>query len=323
MQSKLILLLLLIVCFSLATGLEHKRESAPGNLRSEGFLALILGEGRMLFANEVFAKADVYFHRGRYPTIFETGGRPKENHMSGAARAGSAEEHHHAPGESHEHHDHEGHDHHDHANASHDDNPGRDHDHEHDGDAHAEEHDHADAIAPATDWIARFREKFHAAEHVHLEKGAEREMLPWLRLSAELNPQNIEAYTVSAYWLRTRLNKVDDAERFLREGLRNNPGNPELLSELGWLKLESRKDFAGARNLLLSAMERWGETERLKERPNEFLAERILGGLFKLELESNRIDAAIYYLEQMKRFSHVDEGIDRRIEELRQRLPPE
>src|SRR5690606_34860071 len=93
------------------------------------------------------------------------------------------------------------------------------------------------------DWIEKLGKKFSASTHVHLEKGNEREMLPWLRLSAELDPHNVEAYTVAAYWLRKRLEKTDEAERFLREGLRKNPNHPEILNELAWLNLESRKDF--------------------------------------------------------------------------------
>ena len=56
-------------------------------------------------------------------------------------------------------------------------------------------------------------------EHTHLEGGNEREILPWLRLSAELDPQRVETYTVAAYWLRA-VGKMVEAEHFLREGLR-------------------------------------------------------------------------------------------------------
>ncbi|HYG21388.1 MAG TPA: hypothetical protein VEH04_01310 [Verrucomicrobiae bacterium] len=301
MRSKLVLVLLLIACFSLSTLIARKGEVSRSGPAAESFVALLLGEGRMLFANEIFAKADVYFHRGNYPSIFEGGGRPKENHMAGEAQGEGVV--HEAHG-GHEHHEGDGHEHHDHAGEPH---------------ADAIEHAATEPESPAagpSDWISRFRQKFHAADHVHLEKGAEREMLPWLKLSAELNPQSIESFTVAAYWLRSRLNKVDEAEQFLREGLRRNPGNPELLNELAWLKLENRRDPAQARNLWHAAMQRWFDTETGKEEPNNFLAERILGGMFKTALEEKRLDEAIHYLNLMKRFSPNPENIQKRIEQL-------
>src|SRR5437667_4857091 len=60
-----------------------------------------------------------------------------------------------------------------------------------------------------------------------------REILPWLRLSAELDPNSVRTYTVAAYWLRERMGKVAEAEQFLREGLRANPGSYAILFELG------------------------------------------------------------------------------------------
>ena len=44
-----------------------------------------------------------------------------------------------------------------------------------------------------------------------------------------------ETYTVTAYWLRERMGKVDEAEQFLREGLRENPDSYEFM--LSWAGL--------------------------------------------------------------------------------------
>jgi len=49
-------------------------------------------------------------------------------------------------------------------------------------------------------------------------------MLPWLKLSAELDPQRADTYVVAAYWLRERLGKVDEAENFLRRRTAPHPG---------------------------------------------------------------------------------------------------
>ena len=51
-----------------------------------------------------------------------------------------------------------------------------------------------------------------------------------------------ETYTVTAYWLRERMGKVDEAEKFLREGLRENPDSYEIMYELGRVYAENQND---------------------------------------------------------------------------------
>jgi tetratricopeptide (TPR) repeat protein len=293
-RIRFVLVLLLVVAFSLAAYLEPRQSATEERVgRSESFLAMVLGEGRSLFANEVFAKADAYFHRGNYPSIFEVDARREENHMAGAAKGEQSDS----------------------PEADHDDHAGHAHEHEH---SDAEEPD--EPISRGKDWIENFGRKFRAADHVHLEKGAEREMLPWLKLSAELDPHSIESYTVSAYWLRERLGKTDEAEQFLREGLRKNPNHPELLNELAWLNFENRNDLSRARNLWRAALRRWHEVEEPKEKPNEFLAERILGGLMQVEIRDGRLPEALEYLLQLKQVSPNPDTVQNRIDELRARM---
>src|SRR6516162_210770 len=81
-----ILALLLVICFSLATYLEPRlaaRQAAEG--QSADVLAVLLGDGRKLFANHFFVKADAYFHRGNYPSVFDQDAHREENHMQGEA----------------------------------------------------------------------------------------------------------------------------------------------------------------------------------------------------------------------------------------------
>ena len=73
-------------------------------------------------------------------------------------------------------------------------------------------------LGPPRDWIERFGRHFMITEHTHLQGNNEREILPWLKLASELDPQKIETYTVAAYWLRD-MGKIKEAEGFLREGL--------------------------------------------------------------------------------------------------------
>ncbi len=80
------------------------------------------------------------------------------------------------------------------------------------------------------DWLDAFGRHFIPNRHTHLDEGGAagdlsgsdqvREILPWLKLSTELDPQNVQNYTVTAYWLRQRMHKTDEANQVLLEGLR-------------------------------------------------------------------------------------------------------
>src|SRR5262245_16837682 len=169
------LALLAVVCFSLATLLQPRATQWSRSAQSGSVLKVLLGDGRRLFANHFFKQADVAFHSGYYPSIFDQREKPKDSAMA-AAQTG------------------------------------------HDEEAHEKEFEF---LGQPRDWIEAFGRHFRVTEHTHLTGGKEREMLPWLRLSAELDPQQVQTYTVASYWLCTKLGKVNEAEQFLREGLRN------------------------------------------------------------------------------------------------------
>src|SRR5262249_53893018 len=104
------------------------------------------------------------------------------------------------------------------------------------------EHEHVEVIAQ--NWLEAFGQNFIPIKHRHVdETGNAGEVLPWLRLAADLNPNQIEAYTVGAYWLRSRLGKTREAEVFLREGWRANPNSYEILFELARLYEENWEDL--------------------------------------------------------------------------------
>jgi tetratricopeptide (TPR) repeat protein len=187
-------------------------------------------------------------------------------------------------------------------------------------DAHDDD-EHEKHAPPARDWIERFSQSFRASKHVHLEKGNEREMLPWLRLSAELDPHNVDTYVVSSYWLRKRLNKVDEAEQFLRDGLKANPNDPEILNELAWLLFENRKDLNRSGNLWRVALRRWHEVEDSKEEPDKPLLRAILTGLYELAMAQQQTNTAVGYLKQLKEISPNPELLQQRIDDLLQGKP--
>ena len=258
--------------------------------RSGGFFEMLLGDGRRLFANHFFAKADAYFHRGVYPSIFDA---PRQEEMHMVSESASAE------GEAEE----------------------NDHDHAHG--ASAEPGPSAQPPSSPPDWIARINQHFSPADHAHLEGDETREMLPWLKLSAELDPNNVQNFTVTAYWLRKRLHRVDEAEQFLREGLRLNPGSPEILLELGLIDLEERKNTTQAANLLELALSQWTRREQGKAKPDVLVGAAILIRLAQLEEAAGRYGRALEHLQALRSLSPEPEAIDRLIDQVRAKMAAE
>jgi tetratricopeptide (TPR) repeat protein len=272
--TSLLVAALLCLCFGIAARLE-RTGLGRGSTADTGALAVLLGDSRRLLANDLFTKADAYYHGGYYPGIFdepmkEAGGA---HMLESAGHAGSL-------------------------------------------DKHEDKDDEDDFLGPPKDWIDRFHRHFFPSKHEHLDKNGDvREILPWLKLSADMNPHLIESYIVCAYWLRGELGKVDEAEAFLREGLRENPGNPDLLLELGRLKVENRKDDASARNVLELSLRSLRARPELLGSTNRFLYAQVLGQLEQLEERSRHWSKAVSYLVALREVTpfkaQIDEQIDR------------
>jgi len=284
----LLLALLFVVCFSLAARLQVWYQGWIGSrTQSSGVINVLMGDSRRLFANHFFVKADIYFHSGYYPSIFDQARLHESSPMTQTTTTS-------------EQHEHEG-EHGDH----HDEEPG------------------ADFMGPPKDWVERLGRNFYISEHTHLEKdGDEREILPWLRISADLDPHRVETYTVAAYWLRNRLGKVNEAEQFLREGLRANPQSYEILFELGRVAHENRKDIGAARNIWELALRRWREKEEEKGESETLLYQQIIGNLAELEEHAGNWDAAKRYLEELKKYSPSPQEIQKQIDEIIQKQSP-
>lgn len=240
----------------------------------DSLTAMFLGETRKLLANHFFIKADAYFHSGFYPSVFDNQSAYQTAHF--VEDAGHAESK----------------------------NEGEEH----------------DFLGAPRNWIDRFGRNFYPSMHTHLGeagehkeetvRGEEREILPWMRLAAALDPENPVTYAATAYWLR-RMNKAREAEQFLREGLRYLPGDPQILFELGQIHWEVNRDADKARNLWEAALRRWDEREAGREEPNTFLLIQILAHLAKLEEESGRTPQALKHLQRLKGISSHPEAIQK------------
>jgi len=293
----LLLVALFVFSFGLAAKLQPQFQSLESTRRqSANFFSLLLGDSSKIFANAFFVKADAYYHSGYYPTIFDNNSAFQTPHI--AEDTGAV--------------------------ASH--NQG------------AED---IGFMGPPRDWIDAFGRNFIPNRHTHLDEGGPtddlskssqvREILPWLKLSAELDPENIQTYLVTTFWLRTRLDKVSEAEQVLREGLRNNPGNPQLFFELGQIYDENYHDIARARNIWEAALRSWAreepdvpQSDRLKMTlenfDDRFMFEQLQTSLALLEEKSGNTAAAIARWQQAILAAPSTADMQQHIEDLKHKL---
>ena len=137
-----------------------------------------------------------------------------------------------------------------------------------------------------------------------------------------------QTYTVTAFWLRERMNNVAEAEPVLHEGLRNCPDSYDILFELGRLYYESYHDRdagaerlgsrraavaeAGSGNAANRQAARHQTGGRLAERPtnlvetqkdNRLVMEQLTTHLGKLEEDADNLPQAIQWFQAAQRVS--------------------
>ena len=265
---------LMSLAFTLATGLAPRAENWSGRAKSDNLFGMMFGDGRKLFANQFFTMADVYFHSGYYPSVFDQNASAQKEIISASKGKKETEE----------------------------------------------DEKKEDFMGRPRDWIDAFGRHFKITQHTHLEHGSEREILPWLRLAAELDPQKIDVYTVGAFYLREHLNRPAEAEKFLREGLRHNPGNCEILFELGRLYHEGLHDRDRARNvweLGVKKFEALGDEEKKEAR---LTCEELVVHLGRLEDEAGNFSRAVVWLRAAQKVSPVPDALQQQIDEIGEKI---
>ena len=289
----LLLIAIFVLCFSLGAAVQPRFqaiENARG--QSDNFFILLFGDSSRIFANAAFTKADAYYHSGYYPTIFDNNEAFKTAHM--AEDTGAV--------------------------ASHN------------------EGEETAFMGPPRDWIDAFGRHFIPNRHTHLDQGGPkddlssssevREILPWLDLATEMNPHDIRTYLVISFWLRSDLNQTSEAEHVLRTGLRYNPGNPQLLFDLGRIYFENYHDTPQARKIWEAGVQSWAlekpgvpKSERLKYEESTFddryVFEELQVHLAQLEGSVGNTGAAIEHLQQAELASPKTPELQKMIEELK------
>ena len=315
--------LLLSLGLGLVTWLEPWYQSWSGSRTgSANLLSVALGDSRRLFAKHFYVKADAYFHSGYYPSIFDE--RPDEDKLHMAANAGSGNHHKDLPTRGqpndwidrfgrHFHpsvHTHLGeakcnHPHHAHGHVHGPDCKHDDHGHVHGPDCKHGEDDHDDH------------------DGVNPEAREQRELLPWLKLAATLDPDRPETYVTAAYWLRSHLGKVAEAEQFIREGLQHIPGEPELLFELGRIYRENHKDIHRSRRIWQAALSQFRKTRTTEATEDLLLYAQMLINLAKLEEEAGDFAKAADYLKDLLVVSPNKAALQKSIDALAAKAAPQ
>ena len=191
----------------------------------------------------------------------------------------------------------------------------------HDKPADAKQHEEEESFLGAPkDWIDRFGRNFYPVVHTHLHGGNEREMLPWLKLSADMDPHETSTYLTASYWLRTSLNQPDEAEQFLREGLRANPDSYEILLELGRVYFYSRTNSFVARNIFGLASRKWRRQEAAGKKPDARTYEEILGEMVKADRAQGDLKQELADLEELKQVAPAKESLQHQIDEVKAKM---
>jgi tetratricopeptide (TPR) repeat protein len=280
----LLFVALLVFCFGLAAHLEPEFQAMRLSRANGDVFNVLLGDSRAMFANHFYVKADEYYHSGYYPTIFDNRANFETPHMA-----------------------------------------------EDTGAVNSKNHGEEDSfMGPPRDWIDAFGRHFFPDRHTHLDEGGPtddlsgsdnvREILPWLKLSADLDPDNVQTYTVTAYWLRTRMHKNAEAEAFLHEGLRNNPDSYEILFELGRLYDESYHDTKRARNVWEAAVRKWLALTPQAQKENKLIFEQITTHLGQLEENAGNFQKATDWFQAAQKVSLTPQLLQKKIDELKEKI---
>jgi len=266
---------LLALAFTLGTSVAPRVDVWSQHSKSDNVFGVVLGEGRQLFANQFFTMADVYFHSGYYPSIFDKNAEEEKDIITASHGKKESEE----------------------------------------------EEKNEDFMGRPKDWIDAFGRNFKVIHHTHLNNGNEREILPWLRLAADLDPQKVDTYTVGAFFLREHLGRTKEAEAFLREGLRNNPDSCEILFELGRLYHDSSHDLNRARNVWQMGINKFMSRTGDQQKETKLVFEELVVNLGDLENEAGNYAQSINWLHVAQKLSPSPQALQKQIDVIQEKIP--
>ncbi len=107
------------------------------------------------------------------------------------------------------------------------------------------------------DALTRLHEAISPSRHTHLNAGEVSEIMPWLLAAIRMDPYNIEAWRVAAFWLAAPdVGKRDEAIALLQKAELRHPDDYRPRLDLARLLL-NEGDFPNAVRHLDRALDRW------------------------------------------------------------------
>ncbi len=236
----------------------------PRDGRQADVMALVFGEARKVVSGGLYDRADLYFHGGIQAAADNCAEQAAEGR--GGALAAAA------------------------AGSA----------------AHADEDGHAETglVGERWDLWSRLNRRIHPTEDRHASGVRElKEVVPWLWAAAAADPHNTLAYGVGAYWLARELGRVDEALRFIGEGIRNNPDSCELefcRGELLYLRPRGKRDPATMK-AFSAALRKWTPEQFDRQEEARMCRRNILMYLATLHEQAGGHEAAKKCLRELLR----------------------
>ena len=154
----------------------------------------------------------------------------------------------------------------------------------------------------SNDIFQRTQQIVSPSGHFHIEHDNIKEMMPWLWLSIKMDPQNIETYLVTSFWLSNAAKKPNMALEVLKEAQLNNPYNYQVEIEKGRIYLKQGR-LDKAKHAFDTALLFWTKTaDQLNEFENMDRAEALLYRGLLAEHDNNTTLATDLYKEILTHF---------------------
>ena len=116
------------------------------------------------------------------------------------------------------------------------------------------------------------------------------------------------------------LGQTNEAEVFLREGLRNNPDNCEILFSLGRLYNEGQHDVTRARNVWELGVKKFIELKPEAQQENKIVFDQLTVNLANLEDQAGNYAQAINWFHAAQKVSPDPNGLQKQIDVIQKKL---
>jgi len=177
-------------------------------------------------------------------------------------------------------------------------------------DSYDEEEGHHPEASPFN-ILFRIQDNTQVTGHVHLKGDKVKEIIPWLYFSAEIDPHNVLAITLTGFYLADKLDKPQEAVAYLRKGLLDNPDSWEINAELGRIYFQDLGNYKAAVDFLSKAM------ELQKQAPHDKFQERYVLSFLAHTYEAlGDKEKAVPLYRRLSRLFPKDHRLRRKIDDL-------